>query len=63
MAGAAVAAATTPVGYNGEYGGAGYYGASTWGDYECRFSHTYACLPYTAKDWGNGWYYGRARVY
>jgi hypothetical protein len=60
---AAVVAATSPAGYYGYNGGAGYYAPSTWGDYECHFSHTYACSPYAAKDWGNGWYYGRARVY
>jgi len=58
---AAVAAATSPAGYYGYNGG--YYAPSTWGDYECRFTHTYACSPYAAKDFGNGWYYGRARVY
>jgi len=60
-AGLAVAAATSPAGYYGY--NAGYYAPSTWGDYECRFTHTYACSPYAAKDFGNGWYYGRARVY
>jgi hypothetical protein len=61
---AAVVAGTSPWGYYGDNGMAGgYYGTSTWGDYECHFSHTYACSPYAAKDWGNGWYYGRTRIY
>ena len=56
-------AAASPSGYYGDSGG-GYYAASTWGDHECHPSHTYACSPYAAKDWGNGWgYYGRARIY
>ena len=62
---AAVAAATSPWGYYGNNGsGGGYYSASTWGDHECHPSQTYACNPYAAKDWGNGWgYYGRPRIY
>ena len=62
---AAVAAATSPWGYYGNNGwGGGYYSASNWGDHECHPSHTYACNPYAAKDWGNGWgYYGRPRIY
>ena len=58
-------AAASPSGYYGDGGsGGGYYAASTWGDHECHPSHTYACVPYAAKDWGNGWgYYGRARIY
>ena len=61
----AVAAATSPWGYYGNNGwGGGYYSASNWGDHECHPSHTYACNPYAAKDWGNGWgYYGRPRIY
>lgn len=75
--GAAAVAATSPWGYRPAYGpianaayygdnggGGGYFAASTWGDHECHPSHTYACSPYAAKDWGNGWgYYGRARTY
>ena len=61
----AVAAATSPWGYYGNNGsGGGYYSASTWGDHECHPSQTYACNPYAAKDWGNGWgYYGHPRIY
>jgi hypothetical protein len=60
---AAVAAAASPWGYYGGYGGGGgYYATSYWGDYEC-LPHTYACNPYAAKDWGNGWgYSGRPRI-
>ena len=62
---AAVAAATSPWGYYGNNGwGGSYYAASTWGDHECHPSPTYACNPYGAKNWGNGWgYYGRPRIY
>jgi len=61
----AAVAATSPWGYYGNNGsGGGYYSASTWGDHECHPSQTYACNPYAAKDWGNGWgYYGRPRIY
>ncbi len=61
-AAAGVAAATSPEGYYAGNGG-GYYAPSSWGDHECHFTHSYACLPYAAKDWGNGWYYGRAQAY
>ncbi len=60
VAAGAIDAATSPTGY---YGDSGYYAASTWGDHECNPSYSHACYPYAAKDWGNGWYYGRARVY
>jgi len=60
----AVDVAASPSGYYADSGsGSVYFAASPWGDYECRLPHTYACGPYAAKDWGNGWgYYGRARI-
>jgi hypothetical protein len=52
---AAVAAATSPWGYNnyygGNYNGAGYFATSPWGDYECRNPHGYPCNPHVSKNW------------
>ena len=44
---AAVVAGTSPAGYYGYNGGAGYYAPSTWGDHEC-YSYPY-CRPYASK--------------
>jgi hypothetical protein len=47
--GTAGAIAAAPFGA-GPYAGNGYYGTSTWGDFDCSPGYA-GCRPYASKDW------------